>query len=501
MSNRFDYKSRLPVNLIADKIKEVLPEHYVTEYPDLVKFMEVYYQYLEEDDKGFSYLIQGLYQVRDIDSTLLSSLDNLLKEIGNNTQSADYFADPRFIAKIIASFYKAKGTRLSAEGFFRAFFNENATISYPKNNMFIVNESQLGPNSLRYIQDAERYQIHSILIKSGISLSTWESLYKTFIHPAGWYLAGDVALEGVYNANLGVMPLSIEDSDAGKIILSSAVNMDIGVQNSISAIFRDDGDSDTFAERFAINTTLGKFLNATIDNLDQQYNSIIEFGDENSPTFDTGRDGTGSFFFIADDKNTMEIELDGNLVVSGDITANVDSSDINTIIDSASVEIGSWNIGADSIGNLLFTENDLNKMKLDTSSNLSVTGDISTYKNMGNIDSFDADFITVGSWIVSSDSDKNLLFSTGPINTINVVLDISGNLSVYGDISTNSNTDLMSAVPNIDSDSVIVNNWTLDGDGSGIKAVDLSNTIETMDKTLFDYWDSDNNVYQYPQTS
>lgn len=294
MSNRFDYKSRLPVNLIADKIKEVLPEHYVTEYPDLVKFLEVYYEYLEKDDVGFSYLIQGLYQVRDIDSTLLSSLDNLLKEIGNNSQSADYFADPRFISKIIASFYKAKGTRLSAEGFFRAFFNENATISYPKNNMFIINESQLGPDSLRYIQDAERYQVHSILIKSGISLSTWESLYKIFIHPAGWYLAGDVVLEGIYNANLGVMPLSVDDTGAGEIVLTSIIDLNIGVQNSVTGIYVDDGDSDNYAERFNFNRILGSsnYLTVTLGQLNDQYNSIISFIDENSPTFDEDSDGT-----------------------------------------------------------------------------------------------------------------------------------------------------------------------------------------------------------------
>ena len=303
MSNRFDYQGRLPLNLIIDKTKEALPEHFATEYPDLVKFLDIYYDFMEEDDEGYSYFIQGLYQVRDLNTTMLSSLDNIFKEIGNNSQAADFFADPRFVAKVIASFYKAKGSKISAEGFFRAFFGEEAAIVYPKNNMFIVNDSRLGTDSLKYIQDDKRYQIHSILIQSGVPVAKWEDLFKLFVHPAGWYLAGDVVIEGLFNLNASSMPIAALDSAAGTAIFEETAFATLTQNQSITGIISDDGDSDSFAERVSLIRQIQLFNTLTVAELSDQYNTIIKFADENSPTFDEDSDGT---IRAVDFSNTVE---------------------------------------------------------------------------------------------------------------------------------------------------------------------------------------------------
>lgn len=303
MSNRFDYKTRLPLNLISDKTKEVLPEHFVTEYPDLVKFLDIYYDFMEKDDEGFSYYIQGLYQARDLDTTSLRSLDNIFREIGNNTQSADFFADPRFISKVISSFYRAKGSRISAEGFFRAFFGEEADIVYPKRDIFIVNESRIGAESIKYIQNAERFQIHSILIKSGVPLSKWKDLFKLFVHPSGWYLSGDVAIESVIDLGLSTMPLSIPDSAAGLIISESIANIDFAVTSSVTGIIADDTDSDLYAERISLARILNNIQTFPLSGLDDQYNSLIDMFDENSPKFDADSDG---IIKAVDLSNTLE---------------------------------------------------------------------------------------------------------------------------------------------------------------------------------------------------
>ena len=303
MSNRFDYNGRLPLNLIIDKTKEALPEHFAAEYPDLVKFLDIYYDFMEKDDEGYSYVIQGLYQARDLSTTLLSSLDNIFREIGNNSQSADFFADPRFIAKVISSFYRAKGSKISAEGFFRAFFGEEASIVYPKNNMFIVNDSKLGSDSLKYIQDDKRYQIHSILIQSGVPLAKWKDLFKLFVHPAGWYLAGDVVIEGIYNLNAVSMPIAALDSAAGTAIFEETAFATLTQNQSITGIIADDTDSDSFAERVSLTRQIQLFNTLTIAELEDQYNSIIQFADENSPTFDEDSDGT---IRAVDFSNTVE---------------------------------------------------------------------------------------------------------------------------------------------------------------------------------------------------
>lgn len=303
MSNRFDYQGRLPLNLIIDKTKEALPEHFVTEYPDLVKFLDIYYDFMEKDDEGYSYFIQGLYQARDLSTTQLSSLDNIFKEIGNNSQAADFFADPRFVAKVISSFYRAKGSKISAEGFFRAFFGEEASIIYPKNNMFIVNDSRLGTDSLKYIQDDKRYQIHSILIQSGVPVAKWKDLFKLFVHPAGWYLAGDVVVEGEYNLNVTSMPIATLDSAAGTAIFEEIAFATITQNQSITKIVPDEYDSDSFAERISLRRQIQLFNTVTVGGLADQYNSIIEFADENSSTFDEDSDGT---IRAVDFSNTVE---------------------------------------------------------------------------------------------------------------------------------------------------------------------------------------------------
>lgn len=303
MSHTLEHLDRVPSNFISSKVKEVLPEHFATDYPNLVEFLDEYYNYMEEDDAGFSYFISSLYQARDLNTTLLTQLDNIFDEVGLGTSYEDFDINPRLVAKLFADFYREKGTANSAKLFFRAFFNQEIEIEYPKNNMFIVNESRLGPDSLRYIQNAERYQIHSILIKSGVPISRWETLYKRFVHPGGWYLAGDVFVEGIVNLGLGTMPVSIADSNAGIITIENNVAVAAVTFEPLTLIIADDTDSDLYAERINPYRDLSTLSSVSIEFANDQYNSFIEFQDENGPRFDQDSDGV---IVVVDLSNTIE---------------------------------------------------------------------------------------------------------------------------------------------------------------------------------------------------
>ena len=149
--------NRREINLSQSKVKEVLPSYFTTDYPNLVKFLEYYYDWMDSDEAyGFNREITDLYKIRDLGSTDLSLLNNIFYEIGDVQVTADYFLNPRLAANLLASFYRIKGTLYSAEGFFRSFYGEQPEIVYPKNNLFIVGESQLGPDSLKYIQIIRR---------------------------------------------------------------------------------------------------------------------------------------------------------------------------------------------------------------------------------------------------------------------------------------------------------------------------------------------------------
>ena len=98
-------------------------------------------------------------------------LNELFKELGTGLSNGDTFTDARWSIKRIGELFRLKGTRFGAEEFFREFFQQEETeIVYPKNNMFIVGESEIGYESLRYITDYARYQVYSLLIKTGLDM-------------------------------------------------------------------------------------------------------------------------------------------------------------------------------------------------------------------------------------------------------------------------------------------------------------------------------------------
>ena len=303
MSHTLDSLNRVQSNFISSKVREVLPEHFVTDYPNLVEFLESYYDYMEKDDQGFTYFISSLYQARDLNTTLLAQLNSIFTEIGLGTNVSDFKINPRLVAKLFADFYREKGSANSAKLFFRGFFDEEVEIVYPKRNIFVVNESLLGPDSLRYIQDDKRYQIHSILIKSGIPISRWETLYKKFVHPSGWYLAGDIFIEGIVNLGLDSMPIAIQDSNAGVIIFENTASVAALTFTPITIITADDEDSDLYAERLSVSRKISNLSTITIAQMADQYNKFIEYADENSPTFDQDSDG---IIRAVDFTNTVE---------------------------------------------------------------------------------------------------------------------------------------------------------------------------------------------------
>lgn len=291
MTNVFDYKKRLPANFITDKVEDLLPEYFPTEYPNIVSFLKKYYDYMEKDHEGFSYVIQTLYQARSISDNTLAELNNVLFEIGNGTQGGDFFADSRNVARLFSTFYRLKGSKLSAESFFRSFYGEEVEVVFPKNNMFIVNESRIGSESLRFIQDDKRYQIHSVLIRSGVALRTWQALYKTFVHPAGFYLAGDTIIEQAVTFT-GGLPDIIPDSAAGVTIYEAVAAALTEPLTSLSRIRIDDGDADLFSERMNIEKEkLSYWSSYTLGFMASQYGTIIEAIDMNGPTFDEDSDG------------------------------------------------------------------------------------------------------------------------------------------------------------------------------------------------------------------
>ena len=191
-----------------DQVTQALPTFFQEEYPKLISFLEKYYEYTGEDSSvTINEKIQDVFDIRNISSTEIAHLDYLIGEISDGLETSSFYQSPRLMARLLTEMYRAKGTQISTEQFFKAFYGEDVEVSYPKKDIFILNDkpggSLIGPQSLHYIQDDEKYQIFSVLLKTGMSLSDYEILYKKLIHPAGFYLAAETETQGL--AQLGLM--------------------------------------------------------------------------------------------------------------------------------------------------------------------------------------------------------------------------------------------------------------------------------------------------------
>jgi len=279
---------RREVNFKQRKIQELLPEYFASDYPDLVIFLEKYYDFLSvEGDHDFERQIKNLLTIRDIGRTDLEYLNLLIREIGNGVQSSDFFDQPRLMTSLLAQYYRVKGSLNSIEGFFKGFYGQDVFVEYPKKNIFIVGESEIGAESLRFLQDDRLYQIFSILIKVGMSTADYEQLYKKFVHPAGFYFAGQVLLEEEVRLDLdaiegAVDPREVDDNPKYVTEVLIDVNPEF---HELTGLYEQNG----IIFRTAFDADINKYLQVSTDTLELIYGddyTISNLFSPNSFTFD-----------------------------------------------------------------------------------------------------------------------------------------------------------------------------------------------------------------------
>ena len=296
MSN-INYSSfRRPYNFLDRKVRDALPEHFTTDYPKFITFLEKYYDFLDSDGaSSFDHNLRALFQLRDTQSIPNSFLPNLISEIAAGN-TGDNFTDANFYAQRIHELHRTKGTRFSIEEFFRAFFQVNAEVEFPKKDIFTLGHdssgplSKIGPESNKFIRNNALYQIFSILIKSPLSQSTWLELYKKFVHPAGFYIAGAVVTDVEATISPSA-PLSIFDSSVGPTLVSEVLEDAVAPFTQLTALF--DSDGTTFRSR--LDEKVNEYQALTAQDLEKFYSNVDEITTPKSFTFDDSdvRDSAG----------------------------------------------------------------------------------------------------------------------------------------------------------------------------------------------------------------
>jgi len=277
--------NRRNIPLQKSKVREILPEYFAADYPNFITFLEKYYEFLDSDGTyAFDTQIHKLFSTRDIDQTPESLLDYIGQELGSGVSTVGSFEDARYALRRFGEFFRTKGTLVSAETFFRLLFQIEPEIQYPKENLFTVGSSQIGYENGKVILDYARNQIFSILYKVPLGINVWSELYKTFVHPAGYYFSADVLIEDEVDLSLRTMPTVLFDSAVGPTLIDEASQVS---GTSFEQFTTLQADAVTgIIHRAAQEETVSKYADLQLDSLDTMFDNLAQMFTPNSFKFD-----------------------------------------------------------------------------------------------------------------------------------------------------------------------------------------------------------------------
>ena len=164
--------------------------------------------------------------------------------------------------------------------------------------VYNLDESFIGPDSKKFLTDDKLYQTYAILIKSGVSRSDWESIYKLFVHPAGMYLGSQVQIVSEFNFQFDDQTQPILEPPRPTIYEAVATGIPTGFLSASGYLTVDsDGYPSTgpLGNRIRVHLepikdTVEKYQSFTVQQLHWQYGDILEIMRIKSPDFTEDHD-------------------------------------------------------------------------------------------------------------------------------------------------------------------------------------------------------------------
>jgi hypothetical protein len=115
------------------------PEFTREDYPGFIKFIELYYKHLNENQ--ISGIGENFDELQDIDTTLDKFIDALWKQFGINVPRTSIPND-RYFLKHIKEFYSTKGSEESFRMLFRHLYDTEIDFTYPKEQILIASDGK-----------------------------------------------------------------------------------------------------------------------------------------------------------------------------------------------------------------------------------------------------------------------------------------------------------------------------------------------------------------------
>ena len=126
---------------ITHLLSAQIPDYVQEFYPLFVVFVTKYFEYLQNSSTGVQTTLQNLQLNRDIDTTSADLarefLHTYLPELPD-----DSAANKEVLVKYFRQFYQLKGSPESFRLFFKAFFDDNIEVQYPRNYLFKTSDGE-----------------------------------------------------------------------------------------------------------------------------------------------------------------------------------------------------------------------------------------------------------------------------------------------------------------------------------------------------------------------
>lgn len=136
-----------PHNTETTRVNTIMPQAIVNKAKGLVTLLEDYYDYLNTNGLP-SCEINRIIDNHDIDRVSDEYLDSIGEEIAKNVPNSNVL-DKVSLYKKIVKFYSIRGSEDSLYAFFRIFFDEYASVTYPKEKLFKLSEGDWEPSNIK----------------------------------------------------------------------------------------------------------------------------------------------------------------------------------------------------------------------------------------------------------------------------------------------------------------------------------------------------------------
>jgi len=149
----------------------------------IIQLIRDYYNYLNSPGMP-SYELNRMVDNHDIDEVSDKYIEAIRLAIAKNVPDSQTLDKAR-LYKVISKYYKTRGSEESIYTFFKLFFNEIVTVTYPQSRVFNSSANQSKSSDRFALQDGNYFQKYSYEIRSGTPADSWRDSYLKFVHPAG----------------------------------------------------------------------------------------------------------------------------------------------------------------------------------------------------------------------------------------------------------------------------------------------------------------------------